>query len=61
MRPTHPRLTKDMAADVVVVGAGIAGLSVAYNIAKAGRKVVVLEGRAIGEFEVTKNLESSAC
>ena len=52
IRPTYPHLDKDMVADVVVVGGGIAGLSVAYNIAKAGKKVVVLEGRAIGESEV---------
>ncbi|HET6572401.1 MAG TPA: FAD-dependent oxidoreductase [Fimbriiglobus sp.] len=34
--------------DVCVVGAGIAGLSVAYALACAGRKVVVLEARSIG-------------
>ncbi|HVK18151.1 MAG TPA: FAD-dependent oxidoreductase [Fimbriiglobus sp.] len=34
--------------DVCVVGAGIAGLSVAYSLARAGRKVVVLEARAVG-------------
>lgn len=46
--PSNPKLTKDATADVVVVGAGIAGLSVAYNLAKVGKKVIVLESRAIG-------------
>jgi len=46
--PSNPKLTKEATTDVVVVGAGIAGLSVAYNLAKAGKKVIVLESRAIG-------------
>jgi glycine/D-amino acid oxidase-like deaminating enzyme/nitrite reductase/ring-hydroxylating ferredoxin subunit len=33
---------------VCVVGAGIAGLSVAYSLARIGRKVVVLEARTVG-------------
>src|SRR5690606_5419901 len=34
---------EDLTADVVVVGAGMTGLSVAYRLAKAGKRVVVLE------------------
>lgn len=52
--PSNPKLTKDATADVVVVGAGIAGLSVAYNLAKAGKKVIVLESRAIGAGQTGK-------
>ena len=36
-------LNHDMETDVCIVGAGIAGLSVAYELAKAGRQVVVLD------------------
>ena len=40
-----------MTTDVCVVGAGIAGLSVAYALARAGRKVVVLDLDQIGSGE----------
>ena len=42
------QLREDMEADVCVVGAGIAGMSVAYFLAVAGKRVVVLEDRAVG-------------
>lgn len=38
-----PKLTQDGGADVVVVGAGIAGLSVAYEAARLGKSVVVID------------------
>src|SRR5579875_1837974 len=34
-------------ADVVVIGAGVAGCSIAYQLAKRGKKVAVLEKRGI--------------
>jgi monoamine oxidase len=37
------RLASDETADVVVIGGGIAGLSVAYELAAAGQSVVVLD------------------
>jgi glycine/D-amino acid oxidase-like deaminating enzyme/nitrite reductase/ring-hydroxylating ferredoxin subunit len=40
-------LDRDRKADVAVIGAGIAGLSTAYELAKAGRAVVVLDRGAI--------------
>ena len=43
-----PALARDELADVVVVGAGIAGLSVARELARAGRKVAVLESHVVG-------------
>jgi glycine/D-amino acid oxidase-like deaminating enzyme/nitrite reductase/ring-hydroxylating ferredoxin subunit len=50
-RPDYPRLQADMNAEIVIVGAGIAGLSVAYNLAKSGLKVVVIEDGLVGSGE----------
>lgn len=41
-------LSSDTRAEVCVIGGGIAGLSVAYELTRAGRSVVVLESGAIG-------------
>ena len=46
--PELPALGEHLTADVCVIGAGIAGLSSAYALAKAGAKVVVLEHARIG-------------
>lgn len=45
--PSLEPLRADAAADVCVVGAGIAGLSTAYHLLRAGRSVVVLDGRGV--------------
>lgn len=41
-------LDADLETDIVVVGGGIAGLSVAYELTKAGRNVVVIDRGKIG-------------
>jgi len=44
-----PQLRKNISADTVVIGSGIAGLSTAYELALKGQKVVVLDrGRIAG-------------
>jgi glycine/D-amino acid oxidase-like deaminating enzyme/nitrite reductase/ring-hydroxylating ferredoxin subunit len=44
-----PVLNRTEKADVVVVGSGIAGMSVAYELAKAGKDVVVIDRGPIGK------------
>jgi glycine/D-amino acid oxidase-like deaminating enzyme/nitrite reductase/ring-hydroxylating ferredoxin subunit len=44
-----PALNRDEKADVVIVGSGIAGMSVAYELAKAGKDVVVIDRGPIGK------------
>src|SRR5205085_8972187 len=45
--PRAPMLDQDLSVDTVIVGSGIAGLSVAYELAVKGRKVAVLDRGAI--------------
>ena len=44
-------LTEDVTVDVCVVGAGIAGLSTGYHLARAGKKVMVIDKGTIGGGE----------
>ncbi|HWL94714.1 MAG TPA: FAD-dependent oxidoreductase [Phycisphaerae bacterium] len=46
--PDFPPLKADAAADVIVVGSGIAGLSTAYELCKRGQSVIILDRGPIG-------------
>jgi glycine/D-amino acid oxidase-like deaminating enzyme/nitrite reductase/ring-hydroxylating ferredoxin subunit len=49
--PRLPKLNRDLDVDVVVVGAGITGLTVAYLLAASGRSVAVLERGRCAEID----------
>jgi len=47
----YKSLSGDQQTDVVIVGGGIAGLSVAYCLLKSGRKVILIEDGYLGSGE----------
>ncbi|PYR43485.1 MAG: FAD-dependent oxidoreductase [Acidobacteria bacterium] len=49
--PRYPKLQRDDAVDVVVVGAGITGLTAAYLLTQEGRSVAVLERERCAEID----------
>jgi glycine/D-amino acid oxidase-like deaminating enzyme/nitrite reductase/ring-hydroxylating ferredoxin subunit len=52
--PSYPPHTSDASADVCIVGAGIAGLSTAYMLTKAGKKVIVVDDGPVGGGETAR-------
>ena len=50
-----------MSADVCVVGAGIAGLTTAYLLARAGRSVVVLDDGPAGSGQTSRTTAHLSC
>ncbi|MDQ1557661.1 MAG: hypothetical protein QOD32_721 [Pyrinomonadaceae bacterium] len=52
--PEHAQLKTDVRADVVIVGAGIAGLTTAYLLTKEGKRVVVLDDGPVGGGETCR-------
>ncbi len=49
--PTYPALQGCLETEVLIIGGGITGVTAAYLLKQAGRKVVLLERGAIGEGE----------
>ncbi|KAF4468073.1 hypothetical protein FALBO_5048 [Fusarium albosuccineum] len=46
-RPSFSKLDSDTETDVCIIGAGIAGISVAYELVSRGREVILLEARQV--------------
>lgn len=49
--PEPPRVTQSLRTSVCVIGAGIAGMTTAYLLARAGRAVIVIDDGQIGGGE----------
>ena len=52
--PEAPPLQGDATADVCIVGAGIVGLTTAYDLLKAGRQVIVLDQAGIAAGQTAR-------
>src|SRR5205809_1015827 len=52
--PQFQSLTQDLRTNVCVVGAGIAGMTTAYLLARAGRAVVLIDDGPIGGGETSR-------
>ena len=52
--PQFQPLTQDLRANVCVIGAGIAGMTTAYLLARAGRAVVLIDDGQIGGGETSR-------
>jgi glycine/D-amino acid oxidase-like deaminating enzyme len=51
----YSRVDEDTTADVVIVGAGVAGIATAYHLTQAGVKPIVLEARTVAEAASGRN------
>ncbi|WP_391117960.1 FAD-dependent oxidoreductase [Psychrobacillus sp. L3] len=47
--PTFQKLSEDVETDVVIIGAGLTGITAAYMLSASGQKVIVVEGSRILE------------
>jgi gamma-glutamylputrescine oxidase len=54
-RPEYPALDGSTSADVVIVGGGFTGLQAAYNLAKAGTRVVLIDAVRFGDGASGRN------
>jgi glycine/D-amino acid oxidase-like deaminating enzyme/nitrite reductase/ring-hydroxylating ferredoxin subunit len=59
--PTYRPLDEDLRVDVCVVGAGIAGITTAYHLAKEGKRVVVLDDGPVAGGETGRTTAHLTC
>lgn len=52
---TYSRLNHDLTCDVVIIGGGMSGIMLAYELSKQGKQVAVVEKRQIGHGSSSAN------
>jgi glycine/D-amino acid oxidase-like deaminating enzyme/nitrite reductase/ring-hydroxylating ferredoxin subunit len=60
-RPRYPALNRDIEVDVAIVGGGITGLTTAYLLKHAGRKVAVIDRDCIGGVDTMRTTAHVTC
>jgi glycine/D-amino acid oxidase-like deaminating enzyme/nitrite reductase/ring-hydroxylating ferredoxin subunit len=58
---SYPALDRDLDVDVVVIGAGITGLTSAYLLKRAGRRVAVIERGRVGGVDTMATTAHVTC
>ena len=53
--PTYPKLRGNLDTDVLVVGAGIAGMTASLLLRQAGKRVALIEARQVGHGSVRRS------
>src|SRR6476469_2910447 len=54
-RPEYPALDGSRTTDVAIIGGGFTGLQAAYNLAKAGASVTLIDGARFGDGASGRN------
>jgi glycine/D-amino acid oxidase-like deaminating enzyme len=57
----YPALDRDLEVDVVVIGAGITGLTTAYLLKRAGRRVAVIDRGRVGGVDTMATTAHVTC
>src|ERR1700712_735998 len=57
----YATLNEEIETDILIIGGGIAGITTAYCLTKAGKKVVVVEDGFIGSGETGRTTAHLTC
>lgn len=59
--PNFPELKSDLRTEVCVIGGGLSGVSIAYELAKRGKKVTLLESFRLGSGQTGRTTAHLSC
>lgn len=59
--PTFSEIKEDLRTEVCVIGGGLSGVSIAYELAKRGKKVVLLESFRLGSGQSGRTTAHLSC
>ena len=53
LKTIYPKLENDISCDIVIIGAGLAGITTAYLLSKTGKSIVLIEKESIAKTATT--------